>query len=295
MTLLTVADRLATRGRNADEAIAAPPRARAAELLDAALRLRAAPARRAARPRRRARARAGHAAGPAARRAAGRDRGGALRGRGRHRRRGGRARAAALATPAPSAAGALAAAQLVGPGARGLLVVEDPPRSDEVVGELHHPAHGAVERPVPLWSNPDACPRPSTRPPPSSSVPSKRHREALPALAQARRARARPRRGPGTCARAPPDVHSTSGCSCAVSSATDPRDHASHRRRIASSWGRAIAPFNRRAVRSDRQRPDDNRRATALAQRHRVGDRPEVDVRGHVGRPVVVVGQLVAR
>ena len=91
VTLLSVADRLATRGRKADEAIAQAPRARAR----GAGRGARAPCRRApaaARARRRAGRRARHRPRPGAGRADGADRRGALRGRGLHARRGAGAR-----------------------------------------------------------------------------------------------------------------------------------------------------------------------------------------------------------
>ena len=149
VTLLTVADRLATRGRNAEPAIARHV-ALAAHLLDAALEQRAAgPAAPLVRGDALAAA-LGLRPGPQLGRAAGRDRGGALRRRGRDRRRGRRAGApGARRRWRPAPPGGLAAAELVGPGARGRLVVEGLPADDQVARELHDPGDGPVQGPVP--------------------------------------------------------------------------------------------------------------------------------------------------
>ena len=86
VTVLSVADRLATRGRRADEAIAAHVEL-ARDMLGSALRWRASGPAGAAAARRRAGARAGLAPGPPDRPPARRAGGGPLRRRGRHPRR----------------------------------------------------------------------------------------------------------------------------------------------------------------------------------------------------------------
>ena len=112
VTVLSVADRLATRGAPPDDAITDAPRPCPGEMLGEALRWRAQGAARAARARRRAGRRAGDRAGPAAGRAARRARRGGLRGGDRHARAGAgagalaggglRASAPEAATPSPS-------------------------------------------------------------------------------------------------------------------------------------------------------------------------------------------------